>query len=204
MRARGARAPTGLPGPAQVSVGGPRLGPAGGPDPTHPLPAVPTSGALQLPALFLPLAMAAARPRLDLRHLRRQRALRSGKSTSTNLETPHTCGSLRRTTHTTPGHVGEGRGPRPLFALGSAPRKRAELRAKWPPGIVVMSGRKASPREPTDPRRHRATDSGNLDWLVWNWGRGLLPLSARAVKLGLSVVSWRFKLSNARGAVDAL
>lgn len=60
-RAPGARARTGITVPARTPPW-PRLGPIGSPNPRDPssLAAVPTSGALQLPALLLPLAAAAA------------------------------------------------------------------------------------------------------------------------------------------------
>lgn len=75
----------------------PGFGPAGRPNPTDPssLPAVPTSYALQLPALLLPLAAPAARPCLDLRHLCRQQAHKPVKLERTgpcNRESPNHVG----------------------------------------------------------------------------------------------------------------
>lgn len=97
--------------------------------PEHsPLPAVPTSRALQLPALFEPLAAATARPGLDLRH---HRGLRR-----TGLESRVDQSRLPSTTRwnfhpgtagTTPRHVGEGRGPSPRSPWAPPPERGRTL-----------------------------------------------------------------------------
>lgn len=99
--------------------------------PEHsPLPAIPTSGALQLLALFKSIAAAAARPRLDLRHHHGRRPTGLGDQrgrTKACCPAPHvgTCHSGGACT--TPGHVGEGRGPGPWSPWAPPPERGPTL-----------------------------------------------------------------------------
>lgn len=149
----GARPATGDPGapPPPALLSRPRSGSVspngscGMITPEHsPLPAVPTSGALQLPALFKPLAAATARPRLDLRHYRRRRPTGLGDQSGPKSSNQHHTWELppRHCLHHSPSRRG-GASTQPTFAVGSAPRKGTDLGAQWPPGIVVMRRRKS-------------------------------------------------------------
>lgn len=138
---------------------------AGGPTPLP--PGSRTSGTLELPALFPPL-----RRRLDLRHLRRNRALRTAKSHRTKA-------GRRPGPRTLPP-------PRPRRATDAGPASGL-LRLLLPerrgrPGSPGPAG-KCSQQRQERPRSGRlrlpeGTALPNLaawDWTVWGRGRGFLP-----------------------------
>ena len=151
------------PGPHQIPrLTAPAQIPGRAPDPVLPdvgprpqPPAVPTSGAFQLPALLEPLAAATARPRLDLRHRggRRPTGLGHDSGPKAAPPGPHV-GSAPGAARTSPRCIPEGRGPA-SSRRGLRPQEGARRRSPKPAGNGSPEARKPSARRTTGPRRQR-------------------------------------------------